>query len=186
MAAAESPQSREFRQMRHDVDDVYRLLAETHEAVESGREAIGAVWNGQRRHGVRLEEIQQALDLQNMRMDRMEGTQHAQGDRLGRVEGSLGDINQRLNGVDERFDGIGRRFDGVDERFDGVDERFDGFAQRFDGVDKRFDGVDKRFDGVAQHFDGVGQRFDGLDGRLERIEGTQQQILDLLRERSTG
>jgi hypothetical protein len=41
-------------------------------------------------------------------------------------------------------------------------------------------------DGVAQHFNGVDQRFDGLDGRLERIEGTQQQILDLLRERSTG
>ena len=153
MAAPESPQSREFRQMRHDVDDVYRLLTETNELAQSSREAIGAVWNGQRRHGTRLEEIQQALDLQNMRADRMEDTQRTQGDRLGRVEGQLSDINHRLESVDQRLDGVDQRFDGVD--------------QRFDGLDGRFDGVD--------------QRFDGLDGRLERMEDTQQQILALLR-----
>ena len=132
MAAPESPQSREFRQMRHDVDDVYRLLTDTNELAQSSREAIGAVWNGQRRHGTRLEEIQQALDLQNMRMDRMEDTQRAQGDRLGRVEGRLGDIDQRLDGVDQRFDGVDQRFDGVDQRFDGLDgrlERIEGTQQ---------------------------------------------------------
>ena len=141
MAAPESPQSREFRQMRHDVDDVYRLLTETNELAQSGREAIGAVWNGQRRHGTRLEEIQQALDLQNMRADRMEDTQRTQGDRLGRVEGRLSDSNHRLESVDQRLDGVDQRFDGVDQRFDGVDQRFDGVDQRFDGVNQRFDGV---------------------------------------------
>jgi chromosome segregation ATPase len=125
MAAPESPQSREFRQMRHDVDDVYRLLTETNELAQSSREAIGAVWNGQRRHGTRLEEIQQALDLQNMRTDRMEDTQRTQGDRLGRVEGHLRDINQRLESVDQRFDGVNQRFDGVDKRFDGLDGRLE-------------------------------------------------------------
>jgi chromosome segregation ATPase len=133
MAAPESPQSREFRQMRHDVDDVYRLLTDTNELAQSSREAIGAVWNGQRRHGTRLEEIQQALDLQNMRMDRMEDTQRTQGDRLGRVEGRLGDINHRLDGVDQRFDGVDQRFDGVDQRFDGLDgrlERIEGTQQQ--------------------------------------------------------
>jgi chromosome segregation ATPase len=125
MAAPESPQSREFRQMRHDVDDVYRLLTETNELAQSSREAIGAVWNGQRRHGTRLEEIQQALDLQNMRTDRMEDTQRTQGDRLGRVEGHLGDINRRLESVDQRFDGLDQRFDGVDQRFDGLDGRLE-------------------------------------------------------------
>jgi chromosome segregation ATPase len=135
MAAPESPQSREFRQMRHDVDDVYRLLTETNELAQSSREAIGAVWNGQRRHGTRLEEIQQALDLQNMRMDRMEDTQRAQGDRLGRVEGRLGEIDQRFDGVDQRFDGVDQRFDGVDQRFDGVDQRFDGLDGRLERIE---------------------------------------------------
>ena len=122
MAAPESPQSREFRQMRHDVDDVYRLLTETNELAQSSREAIGAVWNGQRRHGTRLEEIQQALDLQNMRADRMEDTQRTQGDRLGRVEGRLADINQRLESVDQRFDGVDQRFDGLDGRLERMED----------------------------------------------------------------
>jgi len=135
MAAPESPQSREFRQMRHDVDDVYRLLTETNELAQSSREAIGAVWNGQRRHGTRLEEIQQALDLQNMRTDRMEDTQRTQGDRLGRVEGHLGDINQRLESVDQRFDGVDQRFNDVDQRFDGVDKRFDGLDGRLERME---------------------------------------------------
>ena len=137
MAAPESPQSREFRQMRHDVDDVYRLLTETNELAQSSREAIGAVWNGQRRHGTRLEEIQQALDLQNMRADRMEDTQRTQGDRLGRVEGQLSDINHRLESVDQRLDGVEvpalRR--SIDQRFDGVDQRFDGLDGRLERME---------------------------------------------------
>jgi hypothetical protein len=107
-----SPESREFRQMRHDVDDVYRLLTETQETVQSGREAIGAVWNGQRRHGTRLEEIQQALDLQNMRMQR------EQGQRLGRVEVGQREQGQRLGRVEERLDSV----DGRLERLEGTQQ----------------------------------------------------------------
>ena len=40
----------------------------------------------QRRHGNRLEEIQQSLDLQSGRLDRIEDIQRQQSDRLGRVE----------------------------------------------------------------------------------------------------
>jgi hypothetical protein len=56
------------RQPRHDVDDIYELLDTTSSAVTK----IAAT---QRRHGNRLGEIQQALDLQNGRLDRIEGTQ---------------------------------------------------------------------------------------------------------------
>ena len=35
MAAPESPESREFRQMRHDLDDVYGLLSTTSERLDT-------------------------------------------------------------------------------------------------------------------------------------------------------
>lgn len=63
-----SPGPRVVRQLRHDVDDVYELLETTNSTVSS----IAAV---QRRHGNRLEEVQQALDLQNGRLERIEDTQ---------------------------------------------------------------------------------------------------------------
>lgn len=63
-----SPDPRVVRQLRHDVDDVYELLDTTNSTVTS----ISAT---QRRHGNRLEEIQQTLDLQNGRLERIEGTQ---------------------------------------------------------------------------------------------------------------
>ena len=116
MASPESPDSREFRQMRHDVDDIFPLL----DGIAKSVTIISAT---QRRHGNRLEELQQSLDLQSGRMDRLEDNQRQQGERLARVEG---------------------RFDGVDQRFDGVDQR------------------------------------------LVRIEDTQQEILTLLRGRSSS
>ena len=64
MTAPQSPDSREFRQMRHDVDDVYDLLSTTDKT-------LGTVWAVQRRHGNRLDEIQQTLDLHSGRLDRM-------------------------------------------------------------------------------------------------------------------
>ena len=82
MASPETPDSREFRQMRHDVDDVYDLLTTTSKRLDT-------VWGVQRRHGNRLEEIQQALDLQTGRLDRMEDNQRHQGEGLLRVEGRL-------------------------------------------------------------------------------------------------
>ena len=155
--AQPDPDSREFRQMRHDVDDVYMLLTATKEALDvtkesldktdktvaSTRELLGTVWGVQRRHGNRLEEIQQSLDLQNGRFDRMEDTQRRQA---------------------ERFDGVDGRLDGVDSRLDQVDGRL----ERVDGRLERVDG-----------------RLDGVDGRLGRIEDTQQEILTLLRGRSS-
>ena len=68
MASPESSQSREFRQMRHDVDDIYALLDATSTAVNT----VSAT---QRRHTNRLDEIQQSLDLQTGRLDRIEDNQ---------------------------------------------------------------------------------------------------------------
>jgi hypothetical protein len=58
------------------------------------------VWGVQRRHGNRLEEIQQSLDLQTGRLDRMEDNQRHQGEGLVRVEGRLDRMedNQRDQG----------------------------------------------------------------------------------------
>lgn len=92
MAAPESPESREFRQVRHDVDDVDALLTDTQQAVQGNRELLGTLWGVQRRHGNRLEEIQQSLDLQGGRLDRVEDTQRKQGDRLDRIDTRLGGI----------------------------------------------------------------------------------------------
>jgi septation ring formation regulator EzrA len=89
MVAPQSPESRAFRQMRHDVDDVFVLLTAVEKAVDGTRETLGTVWGVQRRHGNRLEEIQQSLDLQTGRLDRMEDNQRHQGEGLGRVEGRL-------------------------------------------------------------------------------------------------
>ncbi len=77
MASPEVP-GREFRQMRHDIDDVYGLL----DGVDKSIITISAT---QRRHGNRLEEIQQSLDLQSGRLDRIEGVQQAQGERLDEI-----------------------------------------------------------------------------------------------------
>lgn len=84
---ASSEGRREFRQLRHDVDDVYALLDTTSTAVST----VSAT---QRRHTNRLEEVQQALDLQSGRMDRVEDNQRQQGERLGRVEGGLERIEE--------------------------------------------------------------------------------------------
>jgi hypothetical protein len=100
MVAPQSPESREFRQMRHDVDDVFVLLTAVERAVDGTRETLGTVWGVQRRHGNRLEEIQQSLDLQTGRLDRMEDNQRHQGEGLVRVEGRLDRMedNQRDQG----------------------------------------------------------------------------------------
>lgn len=60
--------SRTVRQLRHDVDDVYELL-------DSTKSTVTSIAGAQRRHGNRLEEIQQAMDLQSGRLDRIEDTQ---------------------------------------------------------------------------------------------------------------
>ncbi len=75
---------RRVAQLRHDVDDVYELLDTTNQTVAT----IAAT---QRRHGTRLEEIQQTLDLTVGRLDRLE---HAQ---------------QRLADAQERFTGAAER-----------------------------------------------------------------------------
>jgi hypothetical protein len=63
-----APDPRVVRQLRHDLDDVYELLDSTNQTVTS----IAAT---QRRHSNRLEEVQQALDLQGGRLERIEDTQ---------------------------------------------------------------------------------------------------------------
>lgn len=63
-----SPDPRVVRQLRHDVDDVYELLDSTNQTVTS-------MASTQRRHSTRLEEIQQSLDLQDARLERIEDTQ---------------------------------------------------------------------------------------------------------------
>jgi len=63
-----SPDPRVVRQLRHDVDDVYELL-------DSTSRTVTLVAATQRRHSTRLEEIQQSVDLQNGRLERIEYTQ---------------------------------------------------------------------------------------------------------------
>ena len=99
MASPERPDSREFRQMRHDVDDVYGLL----ERVDKSNTTISVT---QRRHGNRLEEVQQSLDLQSGRLDRIEDTQRQQADRLGRVESNQQEQGEQLGRVEGRLDEI--------------------------------------------------------------------------------
>jgi hypothetical protein len=56
------------RQLRPDVDDVYELL-------DSTTRSVNTIASTQHQHSSQLEEIQQALDLQNGRLDRIEDTQ---------------------------------------------------------------------------------------------------------------
>ena len=102
MVAPDSAESREFRQMRNDVDDGYAL----HESIGKSVTTISAT---QRRHGNRLEEIQQSVDLQSGRLDRMEDNQRQQAARLGRVEGRLDGVEGRLDSVDGRLEGMDGR-----------------------------------------------------------------------------
>ena len=76
------------------VDDVYDLLTTTSKRLDT-------VWGVQRRHGNRLEEIQQSLDLQTGRLDRMEDNQRDQRDRLGRIEDTQQQILALLRGPSE-------------------------------------------------------------------------------------
>lgn len=57
-----------MRQLRHDVDEVYELLSATEQTVTG-------IAGTQRRHTGRFEEVQQALDLQSGRLERIEQTQ---------------------------------------------------------------------------------------------------------------
>ena len=104
MASPERPDSREFRQMRHDVDDVYGLL----KGVDKSITTISAT---QRRHSNRLEEIQTSLDLQNGWLNRMEDNQRAQSQRLDGMEGRLEGVDTRLEGVDTRLEGVDTRLE---------------------------------------------------------------------------
>jgi hypothetical protein len=63
-----SPEPRVVRQLRHDVDDVVAQL------LDATNSTLTTVASTQRRHGNRLEEIQNALDLQTGRLDRVEHT----------------------------------------------------------------------------------------------------------------
>jgi chromosome segregation ATPase len=162
--AAPDPDSREFRQMRHDVDDVYRLLTVVQETVDSTRETVGTVVAAQWRHDNRFEEIQRALDRQSVRTERTEDNQRRQAERLGRME-------TRLGGIQESQQEQGERLSGVEGRLEGVNSRLEGVDTRLEGVDTRLEGVDTRLEGV--------------DTRLERMEDAQQEILTLLRGRSS-
>jgi len=102
MVAPDSAESREFRQMRNDVDDGYALL-------ESIGKSVTTISAMQRRHGNRLEEIQQSVDLQSGRLDRMEDNQRQQAARLGRVGGRLDGVEGRLDSVDGRLEGMDGR-----------------------------------------------------------------------------
>ncbi|HKR52526.1 MAG TPA: hypothetical protein VJT72_23705 [Pseudonocardiaceae bacterium] len=80
---------RKIGQLRHDVDDVYELLDGTNELVTK-------IAGTQQRHGTRLEEIQQSLDLTVGRMDRIEDTQRRQYETLNAQNETL---NTKLDDV---------------------------------------------------------------------------------------
>ncbi|MGH3623077.1 MAG: hypothetical protein ACRDQ5_14995 [Sciscionella sp.] len=110
---------RRVSQLRHDVDDVYDLLDITNHTVTS-------IAGTQRRHGNRLEEIQQALDLTTGRLDRIEDTQRQQFDsldaRLDRIEDTqrqqFDDLTTgRLGSIE---DTQRRQFDALDARLGSI------------------------------------------------------------------
>jgi hypothetical protein len=101
------PSQRLYRQLRHDVDDVYDLLGDVDRKVTT----LAAT---QKQHSRRLEEVQRTLDRHETRFD---------------------EVGRRFDGLDRRFEAVDARFDGVDARFDGVDARFDAVGTRFDAVD---------------------------------------------------
>ncbi|MGH3910619.1 MAG: hypothetical protein ACRDRM_07280 [Pseudonocardiaceae bacterium] len=70
-------------QIRHDLDDLYELMSQ----VEQNQTRAAGVLH---RHGIRLEELQQTLDLHGGRIDRIDG-------RIDRIDGHLDRIedNQR-------------------------------------------------------------------------------------------
>ena len=118
MAAPESPQSREFRQMRHDVDDVYELLTVVQQTADSTHEAVGAIKHAVWRHDTRFEEVQRTLDRQAVRADRTEDNQRRQAERLGRMETRLGGIEESQQEQGERLTGVEGRLEGVDNRLE--------------------------------------------------------------------
>jgi hypothetical protein len=79
MASPQSPDPREWRQMRNDVDDGYDLLKKVQESVTT----IAAT---QQVHSTRIEEIQQTLVLHSEQFDRIEVLQGQQGERLDSIE----------------------------------------------------------------------------------------------------
>ena len=81
---------RKIGQLRHDVDDVYELLDGTNELVTK-------IAGTQQRHGTRLEEIQQSLDLTVGRMDRIEDTQRRQYETLNAQYETLNAQYETLN-----------------------------------------------------------------------------------------
>jgi len=106
---------RVVRQLRRDVDDVYRLLDSTNCTVTSTAAT-------QRRHSSRLEEIQQSLDLQSGRLERIEGTQQQILDLLRGRPGGVEESSRRLRSpastsqsqVRVAFDGWIPRYTGPD------------------------------------------------------------------------
>ncbi len=85
------PESRVVRQLRHDVDDVFDLVNDTNTVVATTSTTVTTMAGVQRRHGLRLEEIQQALDLQNGRLDRIEDGQRQILELLRGRTGDAGD-----------------------------------------------------------------------------------------------
>ena len=87
---------RKVGQLRHDVDDVDELVDGTNELVTK-------IAGTQQRHGTRLEEIQQALDLTVGRMDRIEDTQRRQYETL----------NLRYETLDSRYETLNAKLDDI-------------------------------------------------------------------------
>ncbi|MGB6165848.1 MAG: hypothetical protein WCF33_24555 [Pseudonocardiaceae bacterium] len=69
------------RQIRHDLDDLYELVSQVE---QSQTRAAGILL----RHGNRLEELQQTLDLHSGRLDRIEDSQRRMADSQGRMADS--------------------------------------------------------------------------------------------------
>lgn len=120
-----SPEQK-MRQLRHDVDGVYELLNTTNQTVVT----MATV---QRRHGHRLEEIQQSLDSTVGRLDRLESR-----------------LEARLDGHDEQFLSIAEQFKIVDQRFNAVDQRFKSVDERFTAVDEQLSTLNDKMDSVIE------------------------------------
>jgi len=93
-------------QLRHDVDDVYELLAVTNKTVEETNGKVVAIATTQRRHGNRLDEIQCSLDLTVGRLERLEQGHERLEQRQLTQDAKLDAIEQRQQTQDAKLDAI--------------------------------------------------------------------------------
>ena len=63
-------------------------------------------------------------------------------ERMGRVEGALGQMGKRLDNVETAIVDLRKEMDG---RFNRIDDKFNRIDDKFDRIDDKFDRIDDKF-----------------------------------------